>query len=293
MTPYLTQWSACKFTEIKTTGDFYDKLLEYIKIFFPQKEIHAVSFLLHFPGISKERQWSHVDGTRKILQGSIMCGDWHASTLEFSVLAPIVSNAEILSKVWPAQPEGCDVFSKMASSTHCKNLLETYGHVLHHESSKPLNSLAIQAQKAPEGCESNYMAGTVIRMNGDTIHAGPPSCPTRCRGVFFFAASDIDGPKYDRHSQWNELTLSVILLEELWTILNTNERIYFLKIVQKIQSNPEKAPSDCSAFLPNMTLRLFAYVSRRYTKPVQHNPQFESFLKKIARNRRIPEKKNN
>jgi hypothetical protein len=91
MTPYLKQWSARKFMEIKTTGDFYDKLLEYNKIFFPQKDIHAVSFLLHFPGISKERQWSHVDGTRIMLQGSIMCGDWQASTLEFSVLAPIVS----------------------------------------------------------------------------------------------------------------------------------------------------------------------------------------------------------
>jgi hypothetical protein len=184
MTPYLTQWPARKFREIKTTSDFYDKLLKYIKIFFPENDIHAVSFLLHFPGVSKECQWSHVDGTRKMLQGSIMCGDGHATTLEFSELEPRVSNAEVLSKVWPSQPEGCDVFSKMASNTNCKDLIETYDHVLHDESSKPLNPIAIQAQDAPKGCESNFMDGTVIRMNGDTIHAGPPSCPTRCRGFF-------------------------------------------------------------------------------------------------------------
>jgi hypothetical protein len=77
----------------------------------------------------------------------------------------------------------------------------------------------------------------------------------------------------------------------LWSTLTKNEQIYFLKIIHQIQSNPEKAPSDSCAFLPNMTMRLYAFVSRPYTTPIHHNRIFESFLKKIASNRRIPEKK--
>jgi hypothetical protein len=125
MTPYLTQWSDRDFTDIKTTNDFYQKLLSYIDIYFPGRDIHAVSFLLHFPGASAERQWSHVDGTREIWQGSIMCGEGHASTLEFSVLEPRVSNTESLRKVWPTQHNDCDVFSKIEAHSTCQDLITT------------------------------------------------------------------------------------------------------------------------------------------------------------------------
>jgi hypothetical protein len=215
-------------------------------------------------------------------QGSIMCGDGHASTLEFSVLEPSVTTAETLRKVWPTQHEDCDIFSKIAANSTCRDLLEKYGHILHHESSRPLNSLALQAKGAPNGYDSNYLAGTVLRMTGDTVHAGPPSCNARCRGVIFFAASEVDGSKYDRHVQWNELTLTVMLLEQLWAQLNPDERIYLLNIIHKINSNPDKGPSDCCAFLPNMTLRLYAFISRRHTVYGGNNDKFQSFVQKIA-----------
>jgi hypothetical protein len=291
MTPYLTQWSDHDFTEIKTTNDFYRKLMSYIELYFPGKNIHAVSFLLHFPGASAARQWSHVDGTREMWQGSIMCGDWHASTLEFSVLEPRVSNADTLKRVWPTQPENCDIFSKMEANSTCRHLLESYGHILNHESSMPLNSLAIQAKRAPKGYESNYLTGTVLRMTGDTIHAGPPSCGTRCRVVIFFAASEVDGPKYDRHVQWNELTLTVMLLEELWSQLNHDERVYLLNMVHHINSDPNKGPSDCCAFLPNMTIRLYAFLSRRHNNFGENNDKFQEFLRKIACQPNLHERK--
>jgi hypothetical protein len=128
----------------------------------------------------------------------------------------------MLREVWPKQPKGCDIFSKIAANTTCSKLLEDYGHILHHNS-MPLNSLAIQANDASEGFQSNYLAGTVMRMPGDTIHAGPPRCHSRYRGVFFFTSSEVDGPKYDGHSQWNELSLSVFLLEVLWREFTPNE----------------------------------------------------------------------
>jgi hypothetical protein len=92
--------------------------LGYIQIYFPGKDIHAMLFLLHFPSASAERQWSHVDGTREMWQGSIMCGDGHASTLEFSVLEQRVSNAELLKKVWPTQHDDFDVFLKLKPIPH-------------------------------------------------------------------------------------------------------------------------------------------------------------------------------
>jgi hypothetical protein len=211
-----------------------------------------------------------------------MCGEGHASTLEFSVLEQRVSNTESLRKVWPTQHNDCDVFSKIEAHSTCQDLLEKYGHILNHDSSNPLNSLAVQAKGAPNGYESNYVAGTVFRMTGDTVHAGPPSCRTRCRGVIFFAASEVDGPKYDRHVQWNELTLTVMLLEQMWSQLTQNERMYLLNIIGQINSNPDKGPSDCCAFLPNVTLRLYAFISRRYTKSCETDEKFQSFLQTIA-----------
>jgi hypothetical protein len=98
--------------------------------------------------------------------------------IQKSVLEPRVSNADTLKRVWRTQPEDCDIFSKMAANSTCRYLLKSYGHILNHESSLPLNSIAIQAKGAPKGYESNFMAGTVLRMTGDTVHAGPPSCST-------------------------------------------------------------------------------------------------------------------
>jgi hypothetical protein len=50
----------------------------------------------------------------------------------------------------------------------------------------------------------------------------------------------------------------------------------------KKNSNPDKGPSDCCAFLPNMTLRLYVFISRRHTKSCGNDDKFQSFLRKIA-----------
>jgi hypothetical protein len=285
MTPYLTSWSSHEFLEIKTTKDFVTKLLQYIKVYFHNEEIHSLSLLLHFPGASDARQWSHIDGTREMWQGSVMCGDGFASTFEFAVQEPIVSTVAPLQKLWSDAPIGYNVFEKMAKNKNCIFWLEKYGQLLNHKSIEPLNSLQVQKINAPEGWESCYLAGTVLRMPGDTIHAGPPSPSYRCRAVFFFSASGIDGPKYDRHTQWNELTLTLQLLTDLWSQLSQLEKVYLLRKVGKIQANPDKAPSDCSMFLSNMTLRLFVRISIYYKLPRSKKKQkvYEDFLLAVAK----------
>jgi hypothetical protein len=194
MKPYLANRTSYSFHEIKTVDDFGEKLLQYIQQFFPGKAIHALSFLLHFPKASLVRQWSHVDGTQSMWQGSVMCGDGFASTLEFSVLHPRVFDANTLQLAWPVQPSGCNVFEKMSVNQNCKHWLETYGHLLNHDSETPLNSLPIQKMAAKKNWDSNFLAGTVLRMPGDTIHAGPPSCLSRCRGIFFSVPVMLMGP---------------------------------------------------------------------------------------------------
>jgi hypothetical protein len=73
-----------------------------------------------------------------------------------------------------------------------------------------------------------------------------------------------------------------MLLEQLWSQLNPDERVYLLNIIHQINSNPDKGPSDCCAFLPNMTLRLYVFISRRHTKSCGNDDKFQSFLRKIA-----------
>lgn len=109
-------------------------------------------------------------------------------------------------------------------------------------------------------------------------------------GEFFFSASDINGPRYDPHTQWNELTLTIMLLEELWRDLIPEERIYFLKIVREIQANPTKAPSDCSMFITNMTLRLFVRIAIYYKVPTKakHKKNYNEFLQQIASKPNLP-----
>jgi hypothetical protein len=219
-----------------------------------------------------------------------MCGDGFASTLEFSVLHPRVSDAKSLQVTWPVQPSGCNVFEKMSLNQNCKYWLENYGQLLNHNSETPLNSLSIQKKAAPKCWDSNLLAGTVLRMPGDTIHAGPPSSLSRCRGIFFFSVSEINGERYDPSTQWNELTLTIMLLEELWHDLTLQERLYFLKIARDIQANPNKAPSDSCIFITNMTLRLFIRISIYYESP-KHEENFNMFLQKIAAKPHLPTNK--
>jgi hypothetical protein len=208
MRPYLSTWTSYNFHEIKTAEDFREKLLQYIQLFFQGKEIHALSFLLHFPKASSVRQWSHVDGTQSMWQGSVMCGDGFASTLEFSVLHPRVFDANTLQLAWPVQPSDCNVFEKMSVNQNCKHWLKTYGHLLNHDSETPLNSLPIQKMAAQKNWDSNFLAGTVLRMPGDTIHAGPPSCLSRCRGIFFSVPVTLMGPgMIPTHSGMNSHSL--------------------------------------------------------------------------------------
>jgi hypothetical protein len=61
-------------------------------------------------------------------------------------------------------------------------------------------------RKKKKNWKAVYPSGTVIRMPGNTIHAGPPSDPTTCRAIFFYAAScDNTGSFYDPETQWNQV----------------------------------------------------------------------------------------
>jgi hypothetical protein len=111
--------------------------------------------------------------------------------------------------------------------------------------------------------------------------------------VFFFSASAPEGSKYDRHSQWNELTLTIQLLSELWSQLLSKEKVFLLKIAGKIQADPNKAPSDCCMFVSNMTLWLFVRISFFYPLPgTKPKPKkYEEFLLAIAKSKTLPWKK--
>jgi hypothetical protein len=72
--------------------------------------------------------------------------------------------------------------------------LEKYGTLFNHDSQHPINPLPAQKKEVVEQSKSNvhmknwrsiYPAGTVLRMKGNTIHAGPPSDKKHCRGIFF------------------------------------------------------------------------------------------------------------
>jgi hypothetical protein len=73
-----------------------------------------------------------------------------------------------------------------------------------------------------------------------------------------------------------------MLLEQLWSQLNHGERIYLLNIVHHINSDPYKGPSDCCAFLPNMTLCLYAFLLHRHTNFGGNDDKFQAFVRKIA-----------
>jgi hypothetical protein len=83
----------------------------------------------------------------------------------------------------------------------------------------------------------------------------------------------------------DELTLTLQLLTDLWSQLSQLEKVYLLRKVGKIQANPDKAPSDCSMFLSNMTLRLFVRISIYYKLPRSKKKQkvYEDFLLAVAK----------
>jgi hypothetical protein len=111
--------------------------------------------------------------------------------MEFPVLSPIVRTVNDLQQVWTFFPKNSPIFVELEKNQTCITLLKKYGTLLNHLPDSPLNPESQQKRMAKHlsldntAGNSMYKAGTVLRMPGNTIHAGPRSHPTKCRGIFF------------------------------------------------------------------------------------------------------------
>jgi hypothetical protein len=192
ITPYITKWTkSTQYQSIKTGIEFIEMLYQYISSCFPKEyKIYSVSFLLDYPKSSIVRQWSHIDGDESHFQGSVLCGNGISITMEFPVLSPKVQTVNDLQQVWTFFPKNSPIFVELEKNQTCITLLKKYGTLLNHLPDSPLNPESQQKRMAKHlsldntAGNSMYKAGTVLRMPGNTIHAGPRSHPTKCRGIF-------------------------------------------------------------------------------------------------------------
>jgi hypothetical protein len=192
MGPMLSTWSKSKFSYLKTPQDFKTMLLKYLSRCYDQSfKIHAISFIFDYPNSSPVRQWSHIDGSKGMFQGTISCGDGSSVTLEFPCLDTKITMATELQKVWTFLPTENNVISAICKDPFCTHLLEHYGTLLNHAANAPLNPISYQnmlAKQCPNVRVTNnspISAGTIFRMPGNTIHAGPESDKHNGRAIFF------------------------------------------------------------------------------------------------------------
>jgi hypothetical protein len=293
--PLLSTWSNGKYASkhIKAPHDFKIMLKKYISRCFENSfNIHAVSLILDYPGTSEVRQWSHIDGYKNMFQGSVSCGNGSTVTLEFPILNPKITTVADLKEVWTFLPEKNNVFDAIISNNFCTDLLNQYGTLLNHNANSPLNPIPYQralARLSPyykAGHNSPFLAGTIFKMPGNTIHAGPKSDAHLCRTIFFFAASPPCAPQYDPTTQWNQVTLTAAILEAIWDEIIPLERGYILDYIRRVQSNSKIAPSDTSLFIGNYTLRLFVrvvlFVKQISKSYPNRQTKYIEFLQKIA-----------
>jgi hypothetical protein len=197
MGPLMSKWLMPKLTYLKTPTDFKDQLLKYIARCYDQSyQIHAISFILDYPKSSAVRQWSHIDGYKNMYQGSISCGNGSSVTLEFCCLDPKVTTPSDLQHVWKFLPKTNGVISAIHGNSFCTHLLKEYSSLLNHAADAPLNPVSFQksittkhlsAKKKSD--ETPVAAGTVFRMPGNTIHAGPESDKRYLRAIFLCCQS--------------------------------------------------------------------------------------------------------
>jgi hypothetical protein len=260
-------------------------------------DIHSISFILDYPGTSEVRQWSHIDGEATMFQGSVLCGNGTPITMEFPVLKPHVKGVEDLKAVWKQfLPENSVFYTETNQSDYSLYLLEKYGCLLNHDAKHPKNPVSAQKKEAREQAKKNinmknwnsiYPAGTIIRMKGNTIHAGPASDKKLCRAIFFYAASPTSGNLlYDPENQWNQATLCCTILLEVWESIPQLERALILEYIQTIQSDDKIAPSDTSLFVTNYTLRLFIRICLFLHFPNKGGSviqmKFQEFISKLS-----------
>jgi hypothetical protein len=249
--------------------------------------IHSVSLLLDFPGSSDVRQWSHIDGEDTYYQGSLICGNGTSLTLEFPVLDPPISCVQDLQQVWDFFETDSLVFKAISECNVCTDLLQKYGNLLNHDAEHPTNSPTIHKwmvnqyakqnpSKDTKNWHSIYPAGTLFRMPGNTIHAGPPSHKRKCRAIFFYAAAPPGCfSTYDPETQWNQVSLTVAILVNIWPFILPIERGMILEYIRRVQSNPKIAPSDTSLFVTNYTMRLFIRISILLPSPRSGSTEFK------------------
>jgi hypothetical protein len=304
MKPLLSSWlNNFTFQYIKSPNDFKKMLLKYIsRCFDTSYKIHAVSFILDYPKTSEVRQWSHIDGYKNMFQGSVTCGNGTSATMEFPCFNPRINQASDLKNIWTFLPKENNVLAAMSGNPYCVDLINQYGTLLNHNAGFPLNPLSYQkaiARLSPDfkspHQNSPFKAGTIFKMPGCTIHAGPESDKHNCRALFFYAASPPGCPQYDPSTQWNQVTLIATLLAEIWEKISPLERGYMLDYIRRIQSNSKIAPSDTSVFVGNYTLRLFVRVVLFLTQISQAYPKrqarYINFLQSISSVPHIQERK--
>jgi hypothetical protein len=182
--------------------------------------------------------------------------------MEFATASPKVQSVNELKHVWNFSPENSNVFLQIENNS--VNLLKKYGTLLNHIADRPMNGIKTQMQQARRStCTdySPYTAGTIIRMPGNTIHAGPPSDKDHCRAIFFYAATPKKAPTYNSSVQFNQVTLTASILIAIWKDIQPLERAILLEYMRRIQSNHLIEPSDTSLFISNYTLCLFVRIS--------------------------------
>jgi hypothetical protein len=275
MNPFLDEWdcNGVKQRLITNSGIFRTQLHRYIsRAYGGDYFIHSISFILDYPSENRVRQWSHIDGEATMYQGSVLCGNGTPITMEFPFLNPPVKNDKDLKQAWKFLPENSIFYNVLCKNDYCLQLLEMYGTLFHHHANKPKNPVSAQKKGAAmlqsnktgytKNWDSAFPAGTIIRMKGNTIHAGPSCSRHQCRAIFFYAASPIQSHvRYDPDNQWNQVTLASAILLEVWSLVPVSERVMILEYIRSIQCNPKIAPSDTSLFVTNFTLRLFIRIS--------------------------------
>jgi hypothetical protein len=265
--------------------------------------VHSVSLLLDYPCSSNVRQWSHIDGEQNYFQGSVLCGNDISVTMEFPILSPHIQETKDLELLWSFFPKDTCVFSEIGKSEYCTELLKKYGCLFNHDAEHPNNPVSLQKKEAKtlvttkkdttmKNKNSIYPAGTILRMPGNTIHAGPPSDKNNCRALFFYAASHQSClNQYDPETQWNQVTLCCAILIDIWTKIKPLERALFLEYIRRVQSNPKVAPSDTCMFVNNYTLRLFIRICLFLQSPRSSHSSFKvkyiHFLYELCHNEDI------
>jgi hypothetical protein len=241
MKPLLSTWSQsmANFQFIKTPNDFKIMLKRFIsRCYNESTRIHAVSFILDFPSNNNMRQWSHIDGFENMFQGSVSCGNGSSVTMEFTTLNPKISKAAKLCTVWNFLPQNTKVFSAIIGNDNAVEMIRNFGTLLNHDASAPSNPITYQKSLArispyyKPHHSSPFKAGTVFRMPGNTIHAGPESDQNCCRTIFFYGASPPGAPLYDPFTQWNQVTLTASLLECIWVDITPLDRAYILEYMR-------------------------------------------------------------